>query len=113
MQATTAARPSSSRAIREGAALVIVSDDGGGGGGAVAVGEGEPKVTVTLEDVWPLACVLEEGADEETPELDIAFCLNASAVLSPVSGGLTARTMPDVQSEPTEEKNLQDRNKSD
>ena len=109
MQATTAARPSSSRAMREGAAFVMVSGDGGGGG-AVAVGEGDPLVTVTLEDAGTLAGELGEGADGEDPELDIAFCLNASAVLSPVRGGLTAKTMPDVQSEPTEEKNLQDRN---
>lgn len=36
----------------------------------------------------------------------MALCLKASAVVSPVRGGLTDRTMPDLQSEPTEEKNL-------
>lgn len=44
--------------------------------------------------------------DDEAPELAIALFLNASAVWSPVNGGLMERTIPDLQSEPTEEKNL-------
>ena len=55
---------------------------------------------------WLLGTTPDEDAGVGGPELDMAFCLNASAVLSPDSGGFTARTMPDLQSVPTEEKNL-------
>ena len=65
-------------------------------------------VTVTLPEVAAddgLISLLEaDGCCE--PELAIALALNAAAVWSPLVGGLTASTMPSLQSEPTDEKNL-------
>lgn len=53
------------------------------------------------------AVLLKEGGlDGGGPELDMAACLKAAAVMSPVVGGFTASTMPDLQSLPTDEKNL-------
>jgi len=43
--------------------------------------------------------------DALPPPSAIALALNAAAVCSPVAGGFTERTMPEVQSLPTEEKN--------
>lgn len=71
-----------------------------------------------LEGVDPLLDSLGLGSPEDddvtpgeeaggvVPELESAFCLNAAAVMSPLVGGLTERTMPDRQSPPTDEKNL-------
>ena len=48
----------------------------------------------------------EGGGEDGEPALDMAACLKASAVWSPERGELTARTMPFLQSSPTEEKSL-------
>ena len=66
------------------------------------------------EGVWSEAAVEDEEGDGEVeePEPDIAASLNASAVWLPESGGLMARTMPFLQSSPTEEKNLVQKSES-
>lgn len=62
-----------------------------------------PEELASLAEEVGVTGVLEEP---ELPELAIAAALNAAAVCSPVVGGFTENTMPDLQSDPTDEKNL-------
>lgn len=56
------------------------------------------------DGVWSEAGEDAEGDGEGgAPVLDMAFCLKASTVWSPENGGFTAKTMPFLQSSPTEE----------
>lgn len=106
-----AARPRSISALLEIPALGFLVPGGGGDvadGAALSVGlvwltlasESAETVGVTSPEVGK---GLELGA---LSVFTIAFALKAAAVSSPVVSGLTARTMPDLQSDPTEEKNL-------
>lgn len=101
ISATMAAKPSSTLALYP-APLCVDAD---GGGGAVAVGD----AGATLLDVLvgePACAPGAEGAAAGVPENAAALARNAASVWSPESGGLMERTMPDLQSEPTDEKNL-------
>ena len=78
----------------------------------VGWGAGEVALLAALVAVPVLEdCSLEaeeEGENDVLPELAIAAFLKASAVWSPDNGGFMERTIPDLQSVPTEEKNLRE-----
>lgn len=99
MKATMAARPSSTWAMC--VPEEVVSEVVGCGAGDVALAAA--LLVVLVLEIWSLEAGEE---DDGVPVLAMALFRKASAVWSPLSGGLMERTIPDLQSVPTEEKNL-------
>ena len=103
MNATIAARPSSTRAMCVPDEVVSEVVDCGAGDVALATA----LLVVLVLEVWSLEAEA-EAEDAVVPVLAAAFFWKASAVWSPLSGGLMERTIPDLQFVPTEEKNLRE-----
>lgn len=103
MNATTPANTTSIFAMPDTAALVSLVLEG-----SVAVGEGGGALlSLVCEAPLPLVPEADEegGGDDGVPVLALALSTNAAAVCSPVIGGLTERTIPDLQSWLAAEKN--------